>query len=71
MSYIYYTIYSPLGHILKVVQDNYSRPNGKWYTIKTLDNNSHHTSGPGRNKLLRIFMQVAIPAQIARKSSLA
>ena len=47
MSYIYYTIYNPLGHILKVVQDNYSRPNGKWYTIKTLDNNSHHTSGPG------------------------
>ena len=28
-------------------KDNYSRPNGTWYAIKTLDNNSCYTSGPG------------------------
>ena len=35
------------GYIPRVVQDNYCRPNGKSYTVKTLENNENNSPFPG------------------------
>ena len=44
----------------KVVQDNYSCPNGKWYTIKTLDNNSPYPGGPGSCSIAVVVVVVVV-----------
>ena len=44
----------------KVVQDNYSCPNGRWYTIKTLDNNSPYPGGPGSCSIAVVVVVVVV-----------